>query len=76
MLHLRSQVLAGRWDVFVRSVLEPDNPECSPLNPESESLAFVPVLYTENGAHATDEAVTLDSLEQGVDWTQDFIRKL
>jgi acetylornithine deacetylase/succinyl-diaminopimelate desuccinylase-like protein len=46
------------------------------VSPQSEALTFVPVLYTENGAHGPDEAVTVDSLKQGVDWTERLIEKL
>lgn len=42
-------------------------------NPESEALTFVPVLYTENGAHGPDEAVTIDSLKSGTEWTARFM---
>lgn len=45
-------------------------------NPSSEALTFVPVLYTDNGAHGPDEAVTLDSLRSGVDWTVRFMERL
>lgn len=45
-------------------------------NPTSEALTFVPVLYTDNGAHGPDEAVTLDSLRTGVDWTVRFMERL
>ena len=43
------------------------------LSDDSEALTFVPVLYTEHGAHGPDEAVTIDSLTQGVEWTARFM---
>lgn len=46
------------------------------LNQQSEALTFVPVLYTEHGAHGPDEAVTIDSLSQGVDWTIHFMNSI
>lgn len=45
-------------------------------SPQSEALTFVPVLFTHNGAHGPDEAVTTDSLRSGVDWTVDFLTRL
>ena len=45
-------------------------------NPQSEALTFVPVLYTRHGAHGPDEAVTVRSLQQGVDWVVDVMRNL
>lgn len=45
-------------------------------NPQSEALTFVPVLYTQHGAHGPDEAVTVRSLQQGVDWVVDVMQKL
>lgn len=45
-------------------------------NPQSETLTFVPVLYTRHGAHGPDEAVTVRSLQQGVDWVVDVIQRL
>ncbi|MBI3928352.1 MAG: M20/M25/M40 family metallo-hydrolase [Armatimonadetes bacterium] len=44
--------------------------------PESQALTFVPVLFSENGAHGPDEAVTVDSLRTGVDWTVRFIQRI
>ncbi|MBS2034072.1 M20/M25/M40 family metallo-hydrolase [bacterium] len=46
------------------------------INPKSEALTFVPVLYTNHGAHGPDEAVTTRSLQQGVDWVVDVIQRL
>ncbi|MFN8613953.1 MAG: M20/M25/M40 family metallo-hydrolase [Vulcanimicrobiota bacterium] len=46
------------------------------INPKSEALTFVPVLYTNHGAHGPDEAVTTKSLKQGVDWVVDVIQRL
>ena len=46
------------------------------LNPQSEALTFVPVLYTNHGAHGPDEAVTVKSLQQGVDWVVDLIQRV
>ncbi len=46
------------------------------INPQSEALTFVPVLYTNHGAHGPDEAVTTKSLQQGVDWVVDVIQRL
>lgn len=46
------------------------------VSPNSEALTFVPVLFTENGAHGPDEAVTTDSLRSGVDWTVSFLERL
>jgi acetylornithine deacetylase/succinyl-diaminopimelate desuccinylase-like protein len=43
------------------------------LSEGSEALTFVPVLYTEHGAHGPDESVTIDSLTQGVEWTARFM---
>jgi acetylornithine deacetylase/succinyl-diaminopimelate desuccinylase-like protein len=43
------------------------------LSDDSQALTFVPVLYTEHGAHGPDEAVTIDSLTQGVEWTARFM---
>ena len=43
------------------------------LRDDSETLTFVPVLYTEHGAHGPDESVTIDSLNQGVEWTARFM---
>lgn len=45
-------------------------------NPNSETLTFVPVLYTRHGAHGPDEAVTTRSLQQGVDWVVDLMKRL
>ncbi|MCA9791078.1 MAG: M20/M25/M40 family metallo-hydrolase [Candidatus Eremiobacteraeota bacterium] len=45
-------------------------------NPESQALTFVPVLFTENGAHGPDEAVTVESLSSGVDWMTRFMEKI
>jgi acetylornithine deacetylase/succinyl-diaminopimelate desuccinylase-like protein len=45
-------------------------------NPQSETLTFVPVLYTRHGAHGPDEAVTVRSLQQGVDWVVDVMQRL
>lgn len=45
-------------------------------NPQSETLAFVPVVYTEHGAHGPDELVTVDSLVSGVDWTAELMQEL
>lgn len=45
-------------------------------NPNSETLTFVPVLYTAHGAHGPDEAVTVRSLQQGVDWVVDLMENL
>jgi acetylornithine deacetylase/succinyl-diaminopimelate desuccinylase-like protein len=44
------------------------------VNPNCETLTFVPILNTSHGAHGPDEAVTTRSLIQGVDWTVDFMR--
>lgn len=46
------------------------------INPQSETLTFVPVLYTNHGAHGPDEAVTVKSLQQGVDWVVDLIQRV
>ena len=46
------------------------------VSPQSEALTFVPVLYTNHGAHGPDEAVTVKSLQQGVDWVVDVIQRL
>lgn len=46
------------------------------VNPHSETLAFVPVLYTGHGAHGPDECVTTDSLRRGVDWCTGVMRTL
>ncbi|MBN9418512.1 MAG: M20/M25/M40 family metallo-hydrolase [Candidatus Eremiobacteraeota bacterium] len=46
------------------------------INPQSEALTFVPVLYTNHGAHGPDEAVTVKSLQQGVDWVVDLIQRV
>lgn len=46
------------------------------VNPQSEALTFVPVLYTRHGAHGPDEAVTTRSLQQGVDWVVDLVERL
>jgi acetylornithine deacetylase/succinyl-diaminopimelate desuccinylase-like protein len=43
------------------------------LSGDSEALTFVPVLYTEHGAHGPDESVTISSLAQGVEWTAQFM---
>lgn len=43
------------------------------LSQDSEALTFTPVLFTEHGAHGPDEAVTIDSLTQGVEWTARFM---
>ncbi|MEW6281172.1 MAG: M20/M25/M40 family metallo-hydrolase [Candidatus Eremiobacterota bacterium] len=45
-------------------------------NPQSEALTFVPVLYTEHGAHGPDECVTVDSLKSGVDWTVELMKRV
>lgn len=45
-------------------------------NPNCETVTFVPVLYTRHGAHGPDEAVTIQSLVEGVDWTVDFMKKI
>ncbi|MBT9582029.1 M20/M25/M40 family metallo-hydrolase [bacterium] len=46
------------------------------VSPQSEALTFVPVLYTQHGAHGPDEAVTVRSLQQGVDWVVDVMQRL
>ncbi len=46
------------------------------VNPNSETLTFVPVVYTEHGAHGPDELVTVDSLVSGVDWTAELMQRL
>jgi acetylornithine deacetylase/succinyl-diaminopimelate desuccinylase-like protein len=45
-------------------------------NPHSETLTFVPIMYTRHGAHGPDEAVTVRSLKQGVDWVADLMKRL
>lgn len=45
-------------------------------NPNSETLTFVPILYTRHGAHGPDEALTVRSLKQGVDWVADLMTRL
>lgn len=46
------------------------------VNPNSETLTFVPVVYTEHGAHGPDELVTVNSLVSGVDWTAELMQRL
>ena len=46
------------------------------INPECDALTFVPVLYPRHGAHGPDEAVTINSLKQGVDWIVDVLQRL
>ena len=43
------------------------------LKEDSQALTFVPVLYTEHGAHGPDESVTIDSLLKGTEWTARFM---
>ena len=43
------------------------------LKDDSQALTFVPVLYTEHGAHGPDESVTIDSLLKGTEWTARFM---
>jgi hypothetical protein len=46
------------------------------INPKSETLAFVPLLYTAHGAHSPDECTTVDSLKLGVDWCIGMMERL
>lgn len=46
------------------------------VNPKSETLTFVPVVFTEHGAHGPDEVVTVDSLVSGVEWTAELMQRL
>ena len=46
------------------------------MNPKSETLTFVPVVFTEHGAHGPDELVTVDSLVSGVEWTAELMQRL
>lgn len=43
------------------------------VSPLSETLTFVPILNTQHGAHGPDEAITVKSLTQGVEWTTRFM---
>jgi acetylornithine deacetylase/succinyl-diaminopimelate desuccinylase-like protein len=66
----------GQQVLFGNTTASNDTRYLLDVNPKSEALAFVPLLYTEHGAHAPNECVTVESLKSGVDWFMDFMKNV
>jgi acetylornithine deacetylase/succinyl-diaminopimelate desuccinylase-like protein len=71
-----SQAIYGGNVLFGNTTASNDTRFLMEANPQSETLTFTPVVYTRNGAHGPDEAISVRGLQQGVDWLVDFMRRV